>query len=96
MRTKILNFIELFKKDEKFVKGLCYWFAYILKGRFCEGEIWYDQIMNHFYFVYDNDAYDINGLELLPSSAIKWSEYQDYDKLDHQRVVEYCILKEGD
>ena len=52
--------------------------------------------MNHFYFVYDNDAYDINGLELLPSSAIKWSEYQDYDKLDHQRVVEYCILKEGD
>jgi hypothetical protein len=91
-----LNFIKLFGQDEKFINGLCYWFAYILKGRFPDGEIWYDQIMNHFYFVYDGDAYDVNGLECLPTSAIKWSEYEGYDKLDCQRVVKYCVLKEGD
>lgn len=96
MKTKILNFIKLFGQDEKFINGLCYWFAYILKGRFPDGEIWYDQIMNHFYFVYDGDAYDVNGLECLPPSAIKWSEYEDYDELDYQRVVKYCVLKEGD
>lgn len=96
MKTKILNFIKLFGEDDRFINGLCYWFAYILKGRFPEGEIWCDPIMNHFYFVYDDCAYDVNGVECLPASAIKWSDYEDYDKLDYQRVVKYCILKEGD
>lgn len=96
MRPDILSFIALFKKDEKFLNGLCYWFSYILKERFPDGEIWYDQIMNHFYFVYNEDAYDVTGLVYLPLSAIKWSEYKDYDELNYQRVVKYCVLKEGD
>jgi hypothetical protein len=86
----------LFQQDKKFLDGLCYWFSYILKARFPDGEIWYDQIRVHFYFVYGTDAYDVTGLVDLPPSAMKWSEYKDYDELDYQRVVKYCVLKEGD
>lgn len=92
----IKDFIALFDNDEKYINGLCYWFAYILKGRFPEGEIWYDQIMNHFYFVVNDSAFDVRGQVILPSTAMKWSEYEAYDTLDYQRVVKYCILKEGD
>lgn len=91
----IEQFISLFKKDDKYMNGLCYWFAYILKGRFPNGEIWYDQIANHFYYVIDNVAYDVRGKVVLPSKAIRWDEYEVYDELDYQRVVKYCILKEG-
>ena len=45
----IENFIALFDYDQRYLNGLCYWFAYMLKGRFPDGEIWYDQISNHFY-----------------------------------------------
>lgn len=96
MSTDILNFIALFKQDDKFSNGLCYWFSYILKGRFPDGEVWYDPIMNHFYFVCNEVAYDVTGLVSLPTAAIKWDEYKAYDELDYQRVVKYCILKEGD
>lgn len=94
--SDINNFIALFNSDEKFMNGLCYWFVYILKGRFPNGEIWYNQIENHFYFVINNEAYDIRGRVILPSTAIKWTEYEKYDELDYQRVIKYCVLKEGD
>jgi hypothetical protein len=94
--NKIEKFIALFNNDEKFTNGLCYWFAYILKGRFPNGEIWYDQIENHFYFVVNNKTFDVSGEVTLPNTAIKWNEYSDYDELDYQRVIKYCVLKEGD
>ena len=90
----IERFILLFNNDQKFANGLCYWFAYILKGRFSEGEIWYDQIQNHFYFVLRNEAYDVSGKVILPNTAMQWKEYQGFDSLDYDRVVKYCILKE--
>ena len=93
--NEIEQFITLFGKDERYFNGLCYWFAYILKGRFPDGEIYYDQIMNHFYFVYENDAFDVRGKVELPPKAIPWHEYRDFDELDYQRVVRDCILKEG-
>lgn len=93
--NQIEEFITLFNHDDKYMDGLCYWFAYILKGRFPDGEIWYDQVLCHFYFVIDNNAYDVRGHVILPSTAIKWSEYKEWDELDYQRVVSACILKEG-
>ena len=94
--NQIEKFISLFEGDDKYMNGLCYWFVYILKGRFPNGEIWYDQIMNHFYYVLNNEAYDVKGKVLLPETAKRWSEYETFDELDYQRVVKYCILKEGD
>lgn len=92
--NKIEEFISLFGKDERYMNGLCYWFAYILKGRFPNGDIWYDPIEVHFYYVLDNVAYDVMGKTALPNKSIKWDEYQTYDTLDYQRVVKYCIWKE--
>ena len=93
MKNEIEQFISLFHKDDKFLTGLCYWFAYILKGRFPNGEIWYDQVENHFYFKFDNVAYDVRGQVTLPNTSIRWDEYKKYDPLDYKRVVKYCVLK---
>ena len=93
--NEIQQFIALFDNDERYLSGLCYWFAYILKGRFPEGEIYYDPIMNHFYFVHGDDVFDVRGRVELPPKAMKWDEYRDFDVLDYQRVVRDCILKEG-
>lgn len=94
--NQIEKFIALFGNDDRYMNGLCYWFVYILKGRFPSGEIWYDQIENHFYYVMDDVTYDVRGKVVLPSTAMRWSGYEVYDELDYQRVVKYCILKEGD
>lgn len=92
--NEIERFIRLFDNDQKFINGLCFWFAYILKGRFPNGEIWYDQIENHFYFVIKNKAYDVSGSVQLPITAMRWSDYEAFDYLDYNRVIKYCILKE--
>ena len=93
--NEIQQFITHFDNDQRYMNGLCYWFAYILKGRFPDGEIYYDPIMNHFYFVYENNAFDVRGKVELPSKATPWHEYRDFDELHYQRVVRDCILKEG-
>ena len=92
--NKIEEFISLFGRDERYMNGLCYWFTYILKGRFPNGDIWYDPVMNHFYYVINNIAYDVRGRVILPHTSIQWDDYYAYDALDYQRVVKYCILKE--
>ena len=95
-KLKINQFIKLFGRDKRYLEGLCYWFAYILKGRFPDGDIWYDPILCHFYFVLNEDTYDVRGCVDLPTTAIKWSDYQKFDLSDYKRVVKYCILKEGE
>ena len=92
--SNIEQFITLFSTDDKYMNGLCYWFAYILKGRFPNGDIWYEPIMNHFYFVIDDAAFDVRGQVELPGTAIRWNEYENFDPLHYQRIVKYCILKE--
>lgn len=92
--TNIEKFISLFDGDERYLNGLCYWFAHILDTRFPGGDIWYDPVMNHFYYVFDDVAYDVRGRVVLPNISIKWDDYYAYDALDYQRVVKYCILKE--
>jgi len=94
--NSIEKFISLFDGDDRYLNGLCYWFTYMLKGRFPDGVIWYDQVLCHFYFVFDDNAYDVRGLVDLPKTAIKWDDYQKFDSSDYQRVMKYCILKEGE
>ena len=96
MKEEVLRFISLFKKDEKFLNGLCYWFSYILKTRFPNGIICYDPIGGHFYCVIEDAAYDVSGEVELPPKAIIWDTYKFVDDAHYQRIVRQCILKEGD
>lgn len=92
----IEQFIKLFDDDPKYLNELCYWFAYILKGRFPNGDIWYDPVMSHFYFVCDDMAYDIRGQVVLPSTSVKWDSYQTIDAVDYEKINQYYVLKVGE
>lgn len=67
-KEKVLHFINYeFKKYEKdniientFTKGLCYYFAIILKDRF-DGSIYFIPEEGHFITKIDRDYYDITG-----------------------------------
>lgn len=66
--NEVLDFISHFHKisktndiDEVFTCGCCYWFAYILCGRFQEAEMMYDPVINHFMVGYGGRLYDITG-----------------------------------
>ena len=95
-KSKIEKFIELFGADKRYLNGLCYWFAYMLKGRFPDGEIWYDPVLCHFYFMLNDVAYDVRGCIDIPKTSIEWNKYQEFDSSDYKRVVKYCVLKEGE
>lgn len=96
MKDEVLNFISLFKKDEKFLDGLCYWFTCILNGRFPNGVTYYDPISCHFYYVIEDIAYDVTGEVKLPEKAVIWDTYKFLDDTHYQRIVKQCILKVGD
>ena len=97
----IIKFINTFKgkyKDEivyVFTNGQCYWFSFILKERF-NGEIWYVPVHNHFITKINERFYDITG-EVIDTERLKlarvWSEYQQFDPLDYDRLVRDCVNK---
>lgn len=93
---KINDFISKFHKTSKtndivevFTCGCCYWFAYILTGRFPETEMMYDQIINHFMVGYNGRLYDITGDVTDNYNAIAWKDFED--ELERQRIIQYCI-----
>lgn len=93
--NKVLEFIERrFKNDCNWVDGNCYYFALILKDRFPEGKIYYDVILGHFIFEYDNQFYDWTGI--LSQNAIcrpiEWGRFDEYDSLRKDRVIRDCII----
>ena len=92
----ILKFILLFHSNDDFLNGLCFWFAYVLQGRFPGGDICYDPVWCHFYYIVDGHAYDVRGEIDMPDEPIKWLEYRDFDELDYFRVLHYCVLKDGE
>lgn len=78
-----------------FTQGYCYWFAFILKTRFPEGEICYNTL-NHFVFKYKNKLYDITG-----ECSDKWdNEYlylwDEFIKKEanseHLEVIKQCCI----
>lgn len=92
-----LQFIKLFQKQETieiFTNGLCYWFAFLLKGRFPDGEIMYDEVANHFGCAIAGRVYDITGDITDSYSWESWGDYHLREPLNGARIVRDCVLKE--
>lgn len=76
----------------------CYYFAIILKARFAEGSIYYDVVDGHFLFLYKGWFYDYYGIAFSetdipnPYRVIEWDKFDNYDRNQQQRIIEYCIL----
>lgn len=93
------EFIRLFRRyeqndvlDNTFRNGFCYWFSYILAGRFPGAKIWYEPIEGHFVTEIDGRLYDIRGdvSDLYPAPRNFYSE--EY-YMTRQSIVDGCILK---
>ena len=96
---EVLKFIDDFRDygdrvgtKDLFQYGYCYWFAYILKGRFPEAKLMYDPIVNHFMVDIDGKQYDINGDMTDMYECEPWSDFDD--RLEKERIERYCIRKE--
>lgn len=99
MRDNVLSFIRHFSKaSDVFLNGCCYWFAYILQGRF-GGTMMYEPVENHFVQEIDGRLYDCSGDVTDEYSSrprlMPWSEVERYDELLYWRIVRDCIVKEG-
>lgn len=97
--TSILNFIKEFSSFgddiiKCFTQGNCYYFSLILLNRFKQGEIFYNEIDNHFAYkdIITNKLYDITG-EIISNDFISWNNYQSIDKFHCERIINQCILK---
>lgn len=95
MKNNVLDFIQRrFRIDCNWTTGNCYYFAVILKDRFPEGKIYYDVILGHFLFCYQDVFYDWNGIvDLISTEHLKeWKKFDDYDSLQKKRIIKDCIL----
>ena len=98
--VEVLRFIKSFEGiKQAFTNGQCYWFAYILVGRF-GGTIYYNPVLNHFATMITLDSgnsflFDAEG-DICPmdnASYVKWDDYESMDSTHYYRIVEQCILK---
>jgi hypothetical protein len=94
MQNEVLDFISRrFKNDCNWMTGNCYFFAVILKSRFSEGSIYYDVIVGHFVFKYQNKFYDWTGLyHFDDSNLVSWDEFDKYDSLQKEVIIRDCIM----
>ena len=89
-QNEIQDFISRrFPTEDKWLNGNCYWFAFILRERFPELDIYYDPIVGHFYAGDGKVFYDWHGqhekLELLKLSVIHAT-----DPLWYARLMRDC------
>lgn len=95
METTILNFIKHFQTSPDvitcFTNGNCYWFSFILSGRFPEGEVMYDSIINHFGYRINNRIYDITGDVTNKYNWEIWADVYLRDRLHGNRIFRDCI-----
>lgn len=96
----ILGFIGRFSTDgyhyrnqvlECFLRGNCYWFAYILSIRFAEYSplIMLDLEARHFGCEIDGKVYDIVGDA---TDAFAWQPWDAYRGNDRDLIAEQCIM----
>lgn len=99
-RQDIEKFIDQFRAYEKegvledtFLCGQCYWFAFMLQGRFKELDIVYEPVECHFLAQGHGRLYDIRGdvTELYMDEPHEF--YAEEVFLEIRSVVEGCILK---
>lgn len=104
-KNTILNFIEEFNGKGKwkqviecFSFGNCFWFAYILHGRFvglgAPVAIVYDEVENHFGCKIDDNVYDITGIVTKQYNWELWETVKQRDLLHAKRIARDCIMKE--
>ena len=104
-KNRVLDFIEEFNGKGKwkqviacFTCGNCFWFAYILNGRFVGlghyVAVVYDEIENHFGCKIDNEVYDITGIVTNQYNWELWDDVKKRDYLHASHVERDCILKE--
>lgn len=94
---EILYFIGHFRKAvETFTTGCCYWFAYILKGRFPEAELIYLPVTGHFVSRIGGRFYDATGdvTECYENETqIPWEEMDKFDSNVRKSVERDVIFK---
>lgn len=92
MKEKINEFIKRrFKEDCNWTSGNCYFFAVILQAAF-GGEIYYDVINGHFLLKCEENLYDWTGKVQDCGSLVKWNDFDEYDKIQKERIIRDCIL----
>lgn len=96
-REEILYFIGHFRKAaETFTTGCCYWFAYILKGRFPEAELIYLPVTGHFASRIGGRLYDATGdvTEVFADEMqIPWDGMDAFDSNVRKSVERDVIFK---
>ena len=92
--NNIIEFIKRrFPNDSNWLNGNCFYFAIILKSHFPEGVIFYDVVIGHFVFMYENIYYDWSGkIEPDLSHLVEWDKFDEYDSLQKERIIEGCVL----
>lgn len=101
----VLDFIEEFNGKGKwkqviecFSFGNCFWFAYILHGRFCglgyPVAVMYDEVENHFGCMICGEVYDITGVVTKQYNWELWDTVKKRDSLHASHIERDCILKE--
>ena len=83
-----------FRPDEHWFTGNCYQFAYILKGRFPDAEIFYDEVEGHFTARISGSFFDASG-RYKPEkedNMISFAELERSDPERYKRIVKGCIL----
>ena len=92
MEKKIIEFIHRrFQKDYNWTSGNCYFFAVILQEAF-GGDIYYDVVNGHFLLQLDGNLYDWTGKVEDCGILVKWSDFEQYDRLQKERIVRDCIM----
>ncbi len=92
MEEKIKEFIgRRFQQDCNWKSGNCYFFAVILQSVF-GGDIYYDVINGHFLLQCGGSFYDWTGKVEDCGILVKWNDFEQYDKLQKQRIIRDCIM----
>lgn len=98
MNDEVMDFIGRFRKLSKhnditvvFTCGCCYWFAYILTGRFDGATIMYDPIANHFVTQIEDRLFDITGdvTDYYSGNVVPWDTYDD--DIEKKRIIRDCV-----
>jgi hypothetical protein len=93
--NEVLKFISHFNNSSEvvtsFTCGNCYWFSFILSGRFPEGDVMYDDVANHFGYMIDNEVYDITGVVTDKYNWKVWMEFALLDSALTKRLIRDCI-----
>ena len=92
MEEKINDFIKRrFNKEDNWLNGNCLWFAYILKKRFPNLNIYYCPIEGHFIVGYLGEFFDWNGKIIPNEIPILLDEIKENDDLWYNKLIRDCL-----